>query len=708
MAWTNVALDTSGMQYHNIDSDADGYLHVVSVRSFELYYGTNVSGSWVWSLVDDSYIWTYADIAIDSSGTIHICAMADSDATVRYVYGTPGSWSDELIDDAGDSCGWYCKIVLDGSGRPNVVYQVRGTAPNYYLGWGRRDGGSWTIEYPGGSSLDSHGYSPGIDIDSSGAPHVVCYYNDGSPLLWYAYRTGSDTWSVTTGTGPGTPSSFCALALDSDDYPYIPHFDTATDDLGIWYQDAGGWHGETVDSADYCGYDVTILIDDDDKCHIAHFRTNGDSGRYAYGTPGSWTLEQISTTSSTPPSEGWKPSITLVRGTPVVTSWDATNTQVEISCRTLNVVDGWKLIEIEDAGGHGRHITTAVMLNGCPLVAWYDQTNGRLRLWQWDSGGGSVETVDSDAGGYAGYTPRMKVDPDTGTVYIVYTHYDGSDYHVRYAHGEPGSWSFEDVYTQTAVSDADILPQGTDPPLVVFRDDHANTNLRLAEYSGGSWGTTIVGEGDSAGWVADHGISPRIAKQADGTIWVWGVGNYNGGTRVRPDGGSFGTYYRDTWPTSGARYRFGCMCLRNDTARIAVAETWDGSTRRIRGGYWVGGGGNTAPDAKWEMRTVSYGYYPSLISDGAGTLHLAHAYSSGSSMTGARYGVQSGPAESDPWSLEWIYYETDAAQGVAIALLSDDSPAVAFFDEDDGVVFAYKNDPVVESSGGSSMIGLFM
>jgi hypothetical protein len=145
-----------------------------------------------------------------------------------------------------------------------------------------------------------------------------------------------------------------SLALDGDDYPHIDYYVWWSKDLKYAYQDAGGWHPETVDSAGEVGQAVSLALDGADDPHLAYYDADNEALKYAH-------LD----------ATGWH-STTVAAG--IGTYWQ----------------------------GSGRAISLDIDNGGYPHVLYLDMALGAIRYIHLDATGWHTTTVDSDLGTYPG------------------------------------------------------------------------------------------------------------------------------------------------------------------------------------------------------------------------------------------------------------------------------------------------------------------
>jgi len=83
--------------------------------------------------------------------------------------------------------------------------------------------------------------------------------------LKYAYQDAPG-WHIQTVDSEG---GYTSLVLDGDRYPHISYYDYANWDLKYACQDASGWHIQTVDSEGDVGSYTSLALDVGGYPHIS-------------------------------------------------------------------------------------------------------------------------------------------------------------------------------------------------------------------------------------------------------------------------------------------------------------------------------------------------------------------------------------------------------------------------------------------------------
>ena len=202
--------------------------------------------------------------------------------------------------------------------------------------------------------------------------------------------------------------------------------------------------------------------------------------------------------------------------TPWACHWDRDHGTL----RCGSPVDGVWTFVVVDTGGVGQFGSLGIV-NGVPMVAYYDQTNFRLKLaWKTDTGW-SNEVVDEGEIG-ADATEAAITEPDVGmyadlfaeggSVRIAY--YDSANGNLKVASGHQGDWTVE-TWAGDGTGDQGQWPRLTSHGGVTYLayEDHTKQDLLWGTWAGQTLTSEIVDGGDFVGpdtAIAWHGDSPAI------------------------------------------------------------------------------------------------------------------------------------------------------------------------------------------------------
>jgi uncharacterized repeat protein (TIGR01451 family) len=287
--------------YSSIALDSSGNPHI----SYTYYSTTNLNGdlkyasyngtAWNTETVASSGglgpIYT-TSLALDSSDRPHISFYENHDGAYKYASYNGTAWQIQTIESGYPASGseMESSIAVDSSDNPHVSF-ISSTGIKY----ASYNGTAWNTEIV----TSDCGWSNSLAIDGN-VPHIAYNYGSGGFYLGYASYNGTawNTTQVTTGANYYT-GRYVSLAIDSNHYPHISHTyqtpHTFISDLDYAYQDASGWHNQTVDSADDVGLFTSLALDASDHPHISYFDNTHNYLKYAWYDGSTWNIETVDT-----------------------------------------------------------------------------------------------------------------------------------------------------------------------------------------------------------------------------------------------------------------------------------------------------------------------------------------------------------------------------------------------------------------------------
>ena len=294
---------------------------------------------WVIQTVDSSgKVGGYTSLSLDSTNTPHIAYYDYNNTALKYAYCTGSAWQALVVDDL-ESVGQHCSLKVDGQGRPSVAYQ---DGTNDDLKYAAYNGTTWSVTTV--ASNGQTGFWPSMALDLSGRPHIS--YSEGG--LRYASWNGS-SWEFQTVSSQGGTSS---LAIDSLGHPHIAFVDgTHQDRLQYASWNGSSWVTETI--ATLAGHTVmytSLVLDPSDRPRISYMDNAAEALWFAQDNGQSWTNEMV-----------------------------------------------------DNYGRAGLYTSLALDSDGDPWIGYKigrTDSSSYLKLARWDGHDWSIETVDSQAGGW--------------------------------------------------------------------------------------------------------------------------------------------------------------------------------------------------------------------------------------------------------------------------------------------------------------------
>ena len=364
-------------------------------------------------------------IAITSAVVLTGCNCGREDEIIPIEEPTP-----ELHD-----VGSWLGMALMPDGAPAVSFYDRDKGGlGFAIGTISADGVEWdAVEVDG--FPDSEGLNPGdrgtyssLAVDSAGVAWIA-FRDGGNDTLRYANRSADGaTWDVgVADAGAGSSpdaGEWTSIALDSNEYPVIAHYDVANAALRVVHWDGSSFDAETVDegedgidtegavvSADVGKY-ANILINNGIE-YIAYYDAANGALKLATGTAGNYTIETVldSNNFEAPGDVGAWPSIaTDASGNIMIACQDVGNEDLLL----ISIDDeGW-LTEVVDDGMNRGADASLVLINGSPVIYSFNGYDNDLHVSTttadgWDNSyvagedaavGFHIETIDSPNGLY--------------------------------------------------------------------------------------------------------------------------------------------------------------------------------------------------------------------------------------------------------------------------------------------------------------------
>ncbi len=255
-----------------------------------------------------------ADVAVDSSGAIHICyqfsyegcdAMNHQYPDLRYVkrerglLGNEASISEETIEgslfpafDYGiqNSVGYHCRLLLDEIERPMVFYAVAADQTDFGdqtagLRMARRsEGDTWQLDWV---EEDCEVVAISAARSAVTGTLAVAYAvkeNNGVSTVYFLKfaQLINDAWLVETVDDSVSCGSYCSLAFDSNGQPAVAYYEIRShtgrhlQNLKFAQMTGGTWQTEPVAQSGDIGKYNNLWFDGNNCAHITTYSESKD------------------------------------------------------------------------------------------------------------------------------------------------------------------------------------------------------------------------------------------------------------------------------------------------------------------------------------------------------------------------------------------------------------------------------------------------
>jgi len=347
----------------------------------------DASGAWRIEMVDSGSVGAYNDIAVDSSGNVHISYYDGANRAVKYATNASGSWRTETVGSVGNSVFLDTILYLDSSDNPHIVYYDFSSDS---LIQATRASGVWQLQTFINLGIKKD-YRPSIAVDSSGNIHIAYCDTSVSPRELKYVSNVSGAWQTKTAD---SDCSYVALAVNSTGEPHIVYFYYAYVN-GVNYQElryativSGTWQIETISSNAYFAK-ISLSLDVSGNVHTI-FQEEFSGLKYATNASGSWSTEKIDDGSIS------NSSISIDSSGNAYVSYydDFPNKDLRYA---TNATGSWRTEAVDTLGNVGEYNAIAVDSSGNVHISYFDEFWGYLKYATTSSAAQSPLTVSKSA-----------------------------------------------------------------------------------------------------------------------------------------------------------------------------------------------------------------------------------------------------------------------------------------------------------------------
>jgi len=366
---------------------------------------------------------------------------------VKYAYKDATGWNLEIVDGEGWEMGQYTSLALDASGFPHISY-YDGEPDD--LKYAYKDGSGWHIE-----TVDSEGLVgkyTSLALNASGYAYITYYadydYSDDSnDELKYAYKDEMG-WQTAVIDSGGMVGLYTSLVVEmGSGYSHISHCLVRKTTyqspraLKYAYQDAFGWHGETVDSEASIGSYTSLALDASAYPHISYFKEyRHEALRYAYKDGTGWYVEVVDGDENVRGHTSLALDGADLPHICYCKIWESGSGYLNYAYKDGT---GWHTEMVDDFGDVGEYNCLVLDGAGFPHVSYYRDRADFLEYAYKDGTGWHVEIVDND-GDVGEYTSLAL----SAASFPHISYYDESNRDLKYAHKDEMGWHVQIVESE--------------------------------------------------------------------------------------------------------------------------------------------------------------------------------------------------------------------------------------------------------------------
>lgn len=313
----------------------------------------------------------------------------------------------ERDDDRGE----FSSLTLPASDEPVISYYDR-TEGALGLIYCQNPSCSSHVDGVVTAATADEGRATSMALNSSGLPVVAFYdFTNGDLRVLICTFVFCNTRVWATPDTLGDVGSGVSLALDAADNPVISYYDATNFDLKVLRctnTTCSSTSSTNPDLVGTVGLATSLVLDASGNAVVSYWdATNGDLKILRCGNA-NCNSGNVTTNPDSADLVGLGSSLVLdAAGNPVVSYWDVTNLDLKLlHCGNHNCTSGNSITSPDTGGSVGSDTSLVLDAGGNPVVAYYDSTNGDLKILHCDDPNcvpplcsGVPPTIDMNANG---------------------------------------------------------------------------------------------------------------------------------------------------------------------------------------------------------------------------------------------------------------------------------------------------------------------
>jgi hypothetical protein len=293
------------------------------------------------------------------------------------------------VDSAGN-VGAHTALAIGADGLPVIAYQDVANADLKVAHCGDVTCSAGNTVTPVDAGLVFVGSDVSLAIGSDGLP-VVSYVDvsNGDLKVLHCGNAACSAGNGTTAVDPGPVGADVdtSIALGTDGRPLVTYYDFDDGDLRILRCGDAACSSSNVSvpvDVDFWVGEFSSLAIGVDGFPVVSYRdgTNGDLKVLHCGNAACSAGNVATAVDTSADPLGYDTSIAIgVDGFPVVSYYDGSANDLKVLvCGSADCTSGNTTLSLDTAGTVGRHTSLAIGTDGRPLVSYYDETNGDLKV----------------------------------------------------------------------------------------------------------------------------------------------------------------------------------------------------------------------------------------------------------------------------------------------------------------------------------------